>query len=256
MTDISAKSVMELRQKTGVSMMACKSALQEAEGDTEKAIEILRKKGAMTAEKKSGRVTAEGAIAVSGRALASVRCETDFVARSEGFRKFVQELADKASTDGVEKAKEHFEEKKNEMIAVVGENLLLGDVAVIPEGDTVGSYIHSNAKVASVVALTGGTEEVAKDIAMHVVANSPKVIEPADIEDKEVAKEKEIWKEQLIQEGKSEEIIEKILLGKEKKYREEQAIQTQPFVKNPDVLIKDYVASENAVIESFSRAEV
>lgn len=247
---------MELRQKTGVSMMACKSALQEAEGDGEKAIEILRKKGAMAAEKKSGRETSEGAIATSGRAIASVRCETDFVARSEDFRKFVQDLADKVEKNGIEKAKDWFEDKKNEMIAVIGENLSLGDVATVPGGDVVGSYIHSNAKVASVVALTGGTEEVARNIAMHIVANSPRVIEPADVDNKEVEKEKEIWKEQLKQEGKPEEIVEKILLGKEKKYREEQAVQTQPFVKNPDMLVKEYVASENAIIESFSRAEV
>jgi elongation factor Ts len=256
MTDISAKAVMELRKKTGVSMMACKKALAEANGDMEAAVDILRKAGAAKADKKSDRATGEGAVAVSGRAVVSVQCETDFVARNEAFLDFVTSLAALADGDGEEAAKAKFEEQKAEMITKLGENLSFGEAVVVPGGDTFGGYVHSNNKIASVVSLTGGSEDIARDLAMHVVASSPQVISPADISDELVEKEKEIWAEQLKNEGKPEQIIEKIMIGKEKKFREENALEKQAFVKDPDVLVEKLVADAGGQIESFVRVEV
>lgn len=256
MADISAKAVMELRNKMGISMMACKKALVEAGGDMEKAIEALRKSGAAKAEKKSDRETAEGAIAVSGRGIFSLQCETDFVARNEDFLSFAQDVANEANTNGEEAAQALFDSKKTDMITQLGENMVFGEVKVLSEGDTVGAYVHSNRKVASVVALTGGTEDLARDIAMHVTASSPQVLSPEDISDELVEKEKEIWSEQLKNEGKPEQIIEKIMMGKERKFREESALLKQSFVKNPDQTIEQLVSDAGATIEAFVRVEV
>jgi elongation factor Ts len=247
---------MELRNKMGVSMMACKKALVEADGDIEKAIDILRKSGAAKADKKADRATGEGAVAISGRAAVSLRCETDFVARNDDFISALQDLADEANANGENAAKAKFESKKTELITQLGENISFGEEKVIPGGDTVGSYLHSNRKIAGIVALTGGSEELAKDIAMHVVANSPQVIAPEDISEELVAKEKEIWAEQLKNEGKPENIIEKIMMGKEKKFREEGALLKQSFVKDPEITIEALLKKSGAEVESFVRMEV
>lgn len=256
MADISAKAVMDLRNKTGVSMMACKKALVETGGDAEKAVELLRKQGAAKAGKKADRETGEGAIAISDRGIVSLKCETDFVARNDDFLAAVEGLASTATAEGTEGAQNSFEQQKAELITKLGENIIFGECAVIEEGDTVGGYIHSNKKLAGLVALTGGTEDIAKDIAMHVVASSPQVISPEEISDELVEKEKEIWTEQLQNEGKPDQIIEKIMLGKEKKFREESALLKQPFVKNPEITVEQYLKENGAEVESFIRMSV
>jgi elongation factor Ts len=256
MADISAKTVMELRNKMGVSMMACKKALVEADGDMEKAIDILRKSGAAKADKKANRETGEGAAAVFGRAVLSLRCETDFVARNEDFIDALNNLVKEADANGEESAKEMFESNKTDLITKLGENISFGEGKVLTEGDTVGGYLHSNRKIATLVSLSGGTEELAKDIAMHVAANAPQVISPEDVADEDVAKEKEIWAQQLKNEGKPENIIEKIMMGKEKKFREEGALLKQPFVKDPEVTIEKLLQDAGAQIESFVRITV
>lgn len=254
MAEITAKAVMELRAKTGVSMMACKKALVEANGDMNAAIDILRKTGAAKAEKKGDRDTSEGAVAVSGGAAISLQCETDFVGRNDDFLALAQELADEAATNGEEAAKAMFEKKKTDAITKLGENITFGEAKVLKAGDTVGRYIHSNNKIAVVVAITGGTEDMARDVAMHIAASSPQVISPDEVDDTLVAKEKEIWTEQLKNEGKPEQIMEKILMGKEKKFREENALLKQNFVKNPDQTIEEFLG--DATIEAFVRLEV
>lgn len=254
MADISAKAVMELRKKMGVSMMACKKALVEADGDMDKAIDILRKSGQAKAAKKGDRETTEGAAATSGRAAVSLYCETDFVARNEDFLRFVQSLADEANSKGEEAAKSLFETKKTEIITQLGENITFGEGKVIEGGDTLGHYVHSNKKIAVVVALSGGTEAMANDIAMHIAASAPQVISPEEVDDALLEKEKEIWTEQLKNEGKPENIVEKILLGKEKKFREENALIKQNFVKNPDQTVEEFLG--DATVESFVRIAV
>jgi len=256
MADISAKAVMELRAKSGVSMMACKKALVEANGDTEVAMEILRKKGAAKAADKADRATSEGAIAVVGRAVVALNCETDFVAKNTDFLNFAERLAAVASEKGSEAAEELFESEKAEMIAKLGENIMLGQIATMEVGEIVGAYIHSNNKLAGVVALNGGTEEVARDIAMHAVASNPSVLSPDEIDDTIVAKEREIWTVQLQNEGKPEQIIEKILLGKEKKFREENALLKQAFVKNSEISVEAFAQENGAEIVAFLRIAV
>jgi elongation factor Ts len=256
MTHISAQSVMELRKKMGVSLMACKKALSEADGNVDAAIDILRKSGIERANKKSGRETGEGAVEISGGTAVSLRCETDFVARNEAFRKALFEIAQEAEQNGEDSAITLFERKKAELISQLGENISFGEFKSVSGGSVVGGYVHSNQKIASIVALEGGSLELARDIAMHVVANSPQVLSPENISEDLVEKEKEIWEQQLKNEGKPENIIEKIILGKEKKFREEGALLKQPFVKNPEVTIEQLVKGSGATITSFLRMEV
>lgn len=256
MSEIQASVVMELRNKTGVSMMACKKALVEAGGDVTKATEILRKAGLEKADKKADRSTGEGAVAVSGRTAVSLRCETDFVARNEAFLTLLDTLVHKAEADGSAAAQAYFENERAALITKLGENITLGEVVTVASGDTVGSYVHSNRKLAAIVTLVGGNAEVARDIAMHVVANSPQVITPDEIADDLVAKEKEVWAEQLKKEGKPEAIVEKIMLGKEKKFREENALIKQPFVKDAEQTVESVLAAHGATATGFVRIAI
>lgn len=256
MADISAKAVMDLRAKSGVSMMACKKALVESNGDAEAAMEILRKKGAAKAADKADRATAEGTIAVIGRAAVALNCETDFVAKNADFIAFAEKLAQTVNAEGVSAAEALFEAEKTDLITKLGENITLGSVVVLDGGSVVGAYIHSNNKLAGLVALDGGSEEVARDIAMHTVAASPGVLSPDEVDEETVSKEREIWLEQLKNEGKPEQILEKILFGKEKKFREENALLKQAFVKNPEVSVEQFATDNGAKIVSFLRLSV
>ncbi len=255
MSEISASEVMALRQKTGVSMMECKKALVEAGGDEEKAVEILRKQGAMKAAKKSDRTTSEGGVAISGNAIVSVKCETDFVARNENFVQFVTSLAEEADANGAEAAGKKFEEEKAEMVTKLGENLVFGEAHVL-DGEIVHGYIHSNQKVGALVALSGGSAEIATDVAMHATAMNPSVTSPDEVSDELVAKEKEIWTEQLAKAGKPAEIIGKIMIGKEKKFREESALIKQSFVKDQEKTVEQYASENGATVTTFVRVEV
>ncbi len=244
---VTAQQVKELRQSTGAGLMACKKALEETNGDMEAAVEVLRKKGAAKAASKSDRSTNEGSIAISGRAIAKILCETDFVGKNEQFVAFVKEIADKANTDGVEAAKDLFESLKTDKIQALGENLVLDTVEVVEGGDTVGSYVHGNGKVAAIVILEGGNEEKARDVAMHATAMNPAVANPEDVPQEEVDKEMAIAKEELLAAGKPEQIIDKILEGKIKKFRAERALSSQPFVKNPDQTVAEYLGDAKLV---------
>jgi elongation factor Ts len=263
--DISAKDVMALRQKTGVSMMMCKEALVEAEGDMDKAVDILKKKGEAKAAKKSDRDTGEGRVAAkSGEgkvSLVSVRCETDFVARNDDFVALVDSIADKVLSDG-ESAQEAAEQMVQDAVSTMGENLQLGDVK-LAEGDVIGSYVHSNGKIGVMIVLDGGDEpiddaqglrEKARDVAMHAAAMAPAYVSPDEVSDEDVAREKEIWAEQLKNEGKPENIIENIMAGKEKKFREESALLTQAFVKDPGMTVGEYLG--DAKVTGYFRIQV
>ncbi len=244
---VSAAQVKELREKTGVAMMACKKALEEANGDMEQAIEVLRKRGEAKAAEKSDRSTNEGAIAVSGRAMVKVLCETDFVARNEKFIAFVEELAQKADAEGADAAKALFESVKTDKIQEIGENIVLDAIEIVDGGNTVGGYVHSNRKVATVVVLDGGSEDEAKDVAMHATAMDPLVANPEDVPADAIAKEREIAREQLLAEGKPEQILDKIIDGKIKKFCAERALSSQPFVKNPEQTVAEFLGSAKLV---------
>lgn len=188
MADISAKSVMELRKKIGASMMECKKALVETNGDEEKAIQILKEKGAAKAEKKSDRETAEGTALFSGNAYVKLLCETDFVARNNDFVAFAKQIADTVNEKGIDAGQAFFDANKADKIIALGENLVLAEIGTI-EGEIFSGYVHSNGKIAALVALSGGSEELAKDIGMHIVGMSPSVLSYTDIDPVEADKE-------------------------------------------------------------------
>lgn len=254
---IDAKAVASLRARTGVSMMQCKAALEEAGGDEEKAIEILRKKGASAAAKKADREQSEGLVFSAEKdgkaAMIRLDCETDFVARDENFQKFGQELADKLLSEGMDATKAYADENMADVVQKLGENISLGEMKVT-EAAINGVYVHSNGKIGVVVGLSGGSSDIAKDIAMHAAAMNPLYVSPEDVEDSAIESEKGIWKEQLEKEGKPAEIMEKIMIGKEKKFREENALLTQEFVKEPGKLVKDLL--DGAEVTEYVRFSV
>ncbi|MCF7830981.1 translation elongation factor Ts [Candidatus Gracilibacteria bacterium] len=251
---VTAAQTKELRDKTGVGMLTCMKALEEANGDMDKAVDILRKKGEAKAEAKASRETAEGRVAISGRAIVKLLCETDFVAKNEKFQALVEELAKKAETDGVDGAKSHFESVQKDYVQEIGENMKLDQAEVVEGGSVVGSYVHSNGKLGAIVILDGGTEMQAKDVAMHAVAMNPLVANPEDVPQENINKEKEIYVDQLKAEGKPAEIIDKIVEGKVKKYCVERALSSQPFVKDPSQTISQYLG--DAKLVKFVRYEV
>lgn len=237
-------------------MMACKKALMEANGNEEEAIKILRQTGVAKAEAKSCRETAEGVVRFAKNAIVKLNCETDFVARNENFVALAEELAQEGAAKGLEAAEALFEQKKPDLVAKLGENITFGGVKILKEGSVFGGFIHFNNKIGALIALQGGTEEVARDIAMHTVASAPAFLSPADADATLLAKEREIWQGELAQSGKPAEIQAKIMEGKEKKFREERALLTQPFVKNPEQNIEQLAKSAGGAVVGFVRMEV
>lgn len=249
---ISAADVKILRERTGVGMLACKNALEEAKGDIELAIELLRKRGEMKAASKAERETREGAIAISGKAIVKVLCETDFVARNEGFVALVEEIAAKANTKGVDAAKEYFESIKTDKMQEIGENLVFAQVEVL-SGPVVSGYVHSNRKVAALIALDGSDEQHARDAAMHATAMAPIVATPEEVPAELIANEERIAREELIAAGKPANIIDNIVAGKIKKFCADRALTSQQFVKNPEQTVGQYLGAN---VIGYVRVEV
>jgi len=250
--------VIKLREMTGAGMMDCSKTLDEAGGDLEKAIEILRKKGEIKAAKRSERTTKEGVIAIAKTenkiAVVGVACETDFVARNEDFVKTVSEYAEKLLASDVQSFKTWAEEDVKNLVAKIGENIQLAFAEII-EGSVLGDYIHSNKKLAGVVVMSGGNKELANEIAMQVAAMSPKYLNPEDVAPEDLEKEKDVYREQLKNEGKPENILEKIMEGKLAKFYSEICLNKQEFFKEEGVKIEELVkkSGEDAKIEKFFR---
>jgi len=263
MTQITASLVKDLRERTGLGMMECKKALVEAGGDIDKAIDDLRKSSGLKAAKKASRTAADGVVAVrvdGGYALvAEVNSETDFVARDDNFLGFVNTVADAAvaarSTDLAALMAGDLEAKREALVQKIGENISPRRLAAL-EAEVAGAYVHSNNRIAVIVGLTGGSEELARDVAMHVAAVNPAVVSsdqmPADL----IAKEKEIFSAQARESGKPEEIIEKMIQGRISKFLKESSLLDQPFVKDPDTTVGKLVAAAGASISGFIRFEV
>jgi len=253
---VNIEQIKELREMTGVSMSACKSALEEANGDMDKAIDVLRKKGEAKAVDRAARETHQGVVSMKADgnkvAMAALLCETDFVARGEDFNSVVDLLAQKL-LDGSLKPEDTEVPEVKELVLKAGENIRIGKMALV-EGENVGTYIHTNKKIGVIISLEGGTSEIAKDVAMHAAATNPACVSPDEVPQEAVDKEKEIWREQLAKEGKPAEIVEKIMMGKEKKFREENALLKQQFVKNPEQTIEQVLAG--ATIKTFVRIAV
>ncbi len=250
---ISASQVSALRARTGVSMMACKKALEETNGDEEKAIDILRKKGEAKAATKAGRETKEGLIVtkIDGNkaVIVSQYCETDFVSKNEEFQAIANNAADKSLSDGIDPAKAEADTAIKELFTKLGENMSI-EIDLI-EGEGLAEYVHTNGKVGTIINLESADAEKARDIAMHITAMNPVVINPEDMPEDVVIREREIWTEQLKEEGKPEEIMGRIMEGKEKKFRAESALIKQSFVKDQEKTIEEYL--EGNVITSFVR---
>ena len=265
MSNISASQVKELREKTGLGLMDCKKALQEADGDLDLAIEELRKTSGLKASKKSSRSAADGLIGIKsleGKSfMVEINCETDFVARDDSFNLFMQEVLDIISSNKgkslEELMNEGIEEKREKLVQKLGENIVVRRIAASEDSaDTSGVYLHSNNKIGTIISLKGGTEEAAKDIAMHAAATDPMAISPSDIPQEFIDKEREIYKAQSEASGKSDDIVEKMIEGKVKKFLSEVSLTEQYFVKDPDITIKDLLKDKNASILGFTRFEV
>lgn len=256
--EVDLKTISRLREKTGAGISDCKSALTEADGDMEKAVGVLRKKGEIKADKKSDRATNEGLIALAlqnGRiAVVAVACETDFVSCGEDFIESVNELARKLLTMDLGSFRAWAEDFiKSELAAKVGENIRLVDFSVI-QGEVIGSYLHANKKIASVVSLIGGSSELADEIAMQVAAMSPLYLSPETVSQDVVAKEKEIYKAQLKRAGKPEAIWEKVIQGKLNKFFEEVCLTEQAYIKDDAKKIKDLLGEVE--IKEFKRYQI
>ncbi|WP_334048272.1 translation elongation factor Ts [Alteromonas gracilis] len=264
---VTAALVKELRERTGAGMLDCKKALVETDGDIELAIENMRKSGQAKAAKKAGRIAAEGVILTKvegGRAtMLELNCETDFVARDEGFLKFGNELLEVAAANNINDIDalndadlngSKVSEVRDALVAKIGENISPRRVINV-EGDTLGAYVHGG-RIGVISILTGGDEELAKDVAMHVAAASPQFVKPENVPAEVVEKEKEIQIEIAIQSGKPAEIAEKMVAGRMKKFTGEVSLTGQPFVKDPSISVAELLKNNSADVINFVRFEV
>ena len=270
MANITASMVKELRERTGLGMMDCKKALVAAEGNIEKAIEDLRKTSVLKAEKKSSRIAAEGIvltkIAEDGNygVVIEVNSETDFAARDENFLGFAQDALELAfcnsDADVGSLLAKGLEAERQALVQKIGENINLRRVDRLKfenaDEGIVESYVHSNNKIAVLLTLRGGDEAIARDIAMHVAAINPMVIRAEDVPEDILMRESEIYSAQARESGKPEEIVEKMIGGRLRKFITEVTLLEQPFVKDPDAKIGDLLREAGADIVNFVRYEV
>ena len=264
---MSAKLVKELRERTGLGLLECKKALAAADGDVDKAIEELRKSSGMKAAKKAGRTAADGVVVTrmaedgSYGIVAEINSETDFVARDENFLGFVGKVADAAfaskQTDVAALMEGELEAAREALVQKIGENIGVRRIELVTaDAGVVGAYVHGNNRIAVLVELKAGDQDLAKDVAMHVAAVNPQVVSPADMPADVIAKEKEIYTAQAAESGKPPEIVEKMIGGRVKKYLAENSLVEQAFVKDPDVTVGKLVTAAGAEVASFVRFEV
>ena len=264
---MSAALVKELRERTGLGLLECKKALAESGGDIEKAIEELRKSSGMKAAKKAGRTAADGIVMArvsddgSYGQVSEVNSETDFVARDENFLNFANAVAGKAlsaqETDVAALMAGELEQARESLVQKIGENIGVRRVAELKAEDgVVGAYVHGNNRIAVLVALRGGDQDLARDVAMHVAAVNPQVVSPDDMPQDLIEKEKEIYTAQALESGKPAEIIEKMIGGRIKKFLAENSLIEQAFVKDPDTTVGKLVQSAGASVTGFIRFEV
>lgn len=254
---IDLKLITQLREATGAGLNDCKTTLEEAGGDLDKAIELMRKKGEIKAAKKADRVVKEGVVALAGDnkrcAVVALACETDFVSRGDEFRAVAQELADKLLSSDADSFQTEAEAKVKDLVLKIGENIQLAGSGIY-EGEMIGRYLHANKKVAGIIVLKGADQAVADDVAMQIVAMSPKWLKPEMVEIEVIEKEKEIYREQLKNENKPEAIWDKIIDGKLAKFYEEYCLINQAFIKDEDKKVKDLLG--DAEIIDWARFQV
>lgn len=269
---ISAKLVKELREKTGAGMMDCKKALQETDGDIDKAADYLREKGISKAAKKADRIAAEGLVGVKAQgntaAIVEINSETDFVARNEGFQNLVNDIAthiletkpaDLEELNASELNGSKVEDVMTEAVSKIGEKLTLRRFAVAEktDDDAFGEYLHMGGRIGVLTVVEGSTDvDAAKDVAMHAAALNPKYVSKEEVSQEELDHEKEVLKQQALNEGKPEKIVDKMVEGRMRKYLEEICIVDQPFVKDSDQTVEQFLKSKGGTLKDFIRYEV
>ena len=268
---ITAALVKEVRERTGAGMMECKKALVDSNGDVDSAIEALRIQGQAKADKRASRVAAEGLVAIQldehGKTgvLVEVNCETDFVAKQSEFVDFVEEVAtlvlegeprDVEALSTMQVGGESVEAKRRKLIAKIGENITIRRFSRLDAEDgSLGQYVHGG-RIAVIVAINGGDEQVAKDVAMHVSWSQPLCLSEADVPTETLEKEESILRAQAEESGKPANIVEKMIAGRLRKYLKEVTLVGQPFVKDNEISVGKYLASANAGVSGFVRYEV
>lgn len=256
---VTAALVKELRDRTGAGMMECKKALVATDGDIEQAIEDMRKSGAAKAAKKAGNVAAEGTIIIKDgegfAALVEINCQTDFVAKDGNFQAFANEVAEAAAAEkmSIEDLQAKFEQVRIELVAKIGENVTVRRVSYL-EGAKTASYRHGE-KIGVVVA-GEGDEETLRHVAMHVAASRPEYLQPSDVPADVVEKEKAVQVEIAMNEGKSAEIAEKMVVGRMKKFTGEISLTGQPFIMEPKKTVGDMLKEAGVTVTGFVRLEV
>ncbi|HCU7697325.1 TPA: translation elongation factor Ts [Staphylococcus aureus] len=273
MATISAKLVKELREKTGAGMMDCKKALTETDGDIDKAIDYLREKGIAKAAKKADRIAAEGLVHVETKGndavIVEINSETDFVARNEGFQELVKEIANQVLDTKAETVEALMEttlpngksvdERIKEAISTIGEKLSVRRFAIRTktDNDAFGAYLHMGGCIGVLTVVEGSTdEEAARDVAMHIAAINPKYVSSEQVSEEEINHEREVLKQQALNEGKPENIVEKMVEGRLRKYLQEICAVDQDFVKNPDVTVEAFLKTKGGKLVDFVRYEV
>ena len=269
---VTAAMVKELRERTGAGMMECKKALTETAGDLDQAIELMRKQGLAKADKKAGRVAAEGRVIVQRDAAGSaaiaieVNCETDFVSGGDEFQSFAAQVAAAAlagapvDVDALLalplEGGQQIDERRRELVAKIGENIAVRRFERLArQGDVFGLYSHGS-RIGVVVDLKGGDEALARDVAMHIAASRPICISPDEVPAELVAKEREIFEAQARESGKPEDIIQKMVDGRIRKYLNEVALVGQPFVKDAELTVGQRLKQAGAEVMRFVRLEV
>lgn len=270
---ISAALVKELRERTGAGMMECKKALEISKGDIELAIEELRKSGIAKAGKKAGRIAAEGAIIIAISSdnkqgvMVEVNSETDFVARDENFTAFAKAVGETALAANINNVEQlaaanmaggagTIEDARMQLVTKVGENVQIRRLQTTGQhASYVGAYLHGT-RIGVIVELDVANEDLARDVAMHIAASRPIVITPDKVPQDLIDKEKEIYTAQAATSGKPAEIIEKMVMGRMKKFLDEVSLTGQPFVKEPDITVGTLLAKHKAKVLGFHRYEV
>ena len=264
--EIKASQVKELRDMTGVAMMDCKKALVECEGDIEKALDLLRSNSALKAEKKSSRVAADGILVVSVNedyaTLVELNSETDFAAKDANFLSFGEKVKEYISKNKIFEAsalkESSLEDDRKALVQTIGENIQIRRVVTLEFDSSmnIGIYIHSDSKLGSLVVTKDGNDEIAKDIAMHVSAFNPLCLSQDDIDKDILEREKAIYQNQARDSGKPQDIMDKMIDGKIKRFLSEVSLISQNFVKDPDITVQEYLEKSGATIIEFARLKV